>query len=301
MNSIFIKRYRCPVCDSDNSSYLYTIKCDDESFKRFLEIEKMYGEDFWEDYNKYELYNEEFVISKCEECGFIFQNNILNEFGMSLLYGIWINEDKLISHRKDNSKNPEIYKYYKNTMAVVKAVLKRNDIKIIDYGAGTAEVYNAVHQLGFDITALEYSEKRVSWLQENGYKVVHNREIKNNKYDLVIMNQVLEHIPDPKEVLRNVYEILSNNGLMIISTPDCRNVENFIKKGNLDIRLFEYLSPHQHINAFTNKSLKGICDIIGFKSININKLYNLRDVSFVFLLKEIYKYLFKTSLIVQKK
>ncbi|MBD2345477.1 class I SAM-dependent methyltransferase [Anabaena subtropica] len=43
--------------------------------------------------------------------------------------------------------------------------------------------------------------------------------VENNKYDLVICNQVIEHIPEPEATLKELYRVLKPNGQLWLSAP----------------------------------------------------------------------------------
>ena len=43
--------------------------------------------------------------------------------------------------------------------------------------------------------------------------------MQNNRYDLVLCTQVLEHVPDPKAVLREFYRILKPNAKLALTAP----------------------------------------------------------------------------------
>ena len=56
---------------------------------------------------------------------------------------------------------------------------------------------------------------------------IHENLFSNIKFDLIILNQVLEHIPNPNKLLKEISNKLSQNGQIIISTP---NVGSFYRK-----------------------------------------------------------------------
>lgn len=46
-----------------------------------------------------------------------------------------------------------------------------------------------------------------------------NPYIGNKKYDLIICEHVLEHVPSPWDAVENMYKMLNNGGTLIVSTP----------------------------------------------------------------------------------
>ena len=75
-------------------------------------------------------------------------------------------------------------------------------------------------------------------------------------FDLIVCNDVIEHMPDPKAFLRDIRGKLSNNGEMIASVPNLRNAVTLYElliKGD-----FTYISAgvldYTHLHLFTKKS-----------------------------------------------
>jgi 2-polyprenyl-3-methyl-5-hydroxy-6-metoxy-1,4-benzoquinol methylase len=48
-------------------------------------------------------------------------------------------------------------------------------------------------------------------------------EITNNKFNFIIANHVIEHLPNPINAIKNICDALLNDGILVISIPDKRN------------------------------------------------------------------------------
>lgn len=55
-----------------------------------------------------------------------------------------------------------------------------------------------------------------------------NFEVMN--FDIVICSEVLEHVPAPERILKEIHRILRNGGIAIISTPNAKNRLSKLKK-----------------------------------------------------------------------
>lgn len=52
-------------------------------------------------------------------------------------------------------------------------------------------------------------------------------------FDKILCSEVLEHVPDPERVMKNIYSLLNPNGLIVVSVPDelrIRRMMSLIKK-----------------------------------------------------------------------
>lgn len=73
-------------------------------------------------------------------------------------------------------------------------------------------------------------------------------------YSIIVLANILEHLPHPEEMLEQVHPILDSSGLLLIEVPNEFNAfqEVFLSKTN-ERRWF--FSPPDHLNYFTPTSL----------------------------------------------
>lgn len=83
-------------------------------------------------------------------------------------------------------------------------------------------------------------------------------ELGNNRFDLVISRQVLEHVIDLHDFLSTIRQVLKDDGTLVIEIPDSQwNLEQ------LDYALWE-----EHVNYFTLNTAKQLLSRNGFKVIH---------------------------------
>jgi len=98
----------------------------------------------------------------------------------------------------------------------------KNDDRVLDYGAGIGVITDIVRDntkvlpICFEIDAAQKE-----WLQSKGYKV-HSAisSLKTEKpFQVIFSSNVLEHIPDDVEALKNIYSLLDQNGVFVTWVP----------------------------------------------------------------------------------
>ena len=87
-----------------------------------------------------------------------------------------------------------------------------------------------------------------------------------NKYDLITLNKVLEHLKKPDKTLRQLKNNLSDNGLIYLEVPDSSSY----KKNKLKFHREEFFVDH--LNIFSIKSLKYFLESLNFKVLIIRSL-----------------------------
>ncbi|HOL48129.1 MAG TPA: class I SAM-dependent methyltransferase [bacterium] len=121
-----------------------------------------------------------------------------------------------------------------------------------------------------------------------------------NYYDIIIITELIEHLKEPEKIFNEIIRILSDDGIVILSTPNTENMSLLLlKKIGLkkifnfdDYKQFHSQVGYDHISLFNEKELKRIIDkynlkIIEKKRITFfygNKLLDENPILFAFYL-----------------
>lgn len=73
----------------------------------------------------------------------------------------------------------------------------------------------------------------------------------NSNYDMVICNDVLEHVFNPSQILQKIYNLLSSDGMFFISVPNWRMGHQFIYRGLFDYDNFIYFMKIHKFEAIS--------------------------------------------------
>ena len=169
---------------------------------------------------------EEFAIYKCEECSFTFTQNIPDEEEIGRYY----ESPTYISHSNTNKGLiNRIYQLVRKRMLQKKAKLVKQLTllekgKLLDYGAGTGHFARVMAAKGWDVTAIEKSDKaRELALKDFGFEmcpVEALAKIEDKRLDVVTMWHVMEHIQNPDNLWKELHRILNDTGVAIIAVPN---------------------------------------------------------------------------------
>jgi len=100
---------------------------------------------------------------------------------------------------------------------------------LLDIGAGTGLLVREARALGLDAVGVEPS----AWLvehagQSNGVDVLQgvypHPALAGRRFDLVLLIDVIEHVADPLQLLRDCRAALKPDGLLVLVTPDISSV-----------------------------------------------------------------------------
>jgi len=172
-----------------------------------------------------------------------------------------------------------------------------NNVKILDVGCG----------LGFDLLSLSKKYKNTELygidffekkLGKSSKKVVNANikfcdienecfPFKDESFDIVLINQVLEHCKNIHHIISEIIRITNIKGSFIIGVPNIAALHN-------RILLFSGMQPSciqldsGHVRGFTSKSLEKFVYKIGSGSVKLNKMRGANFYPFPPLLAEFF-------------
>lgn len=139
--------------------------------------------------------------------------------------------------------------------------------KILDIGCGMGHFLYYCNQKGYkDFIGIDISKEAVEYCKEhitNNVELIEdlNQFLSKNPciYDVVVMNDVIEHIPkkDILEILKQIRKALKENGLIIIKTNNSANILGSQMRDN----------DFTHEVGFTEFSLTQVLLMTGYTNI----------------------------------
>lgn len=114
----------------------------------------------------------------------------------------------------------------------VRFALQKGYRNILDVGCGPGFALDAAKQAGLETFGIELSRTAAAAAAERGHMVfpvlLENMEPAwEGKFDLISLNQVLEHVADPPGLVRQCVRFLSPRGAIAIAVPSATGVLRF--------------------------------------------------------------------------
>lgn len=239
MNQKGIEKVNCAVCGSNNSK----IACLKDGFN----------------------------IVRCTDCGLYYVNPRLKRKKLSELY----NNDEIspVDYYIETKKADE--KTFRKRLKAIEKTLGRKG-QILDIGCNIGTLLFVAKDLGWECFGLDINKKVREYFVGSGIdlKIGDVLEVKypRRHFDVVVMNDLIEHVPDPKSTLLRVREWLRDDGVIFLVTPDGGSLMFSL----LGKRWF-HLKPNEHIYYFTKKSLSRLLTEAGFEIVFMRHLGRRRS------------------------
>jgi len=243
----------CPICDGNAN-------------KRLIEIAAhQLAEDNWSYSEHYaELLqvnpSDKFWIVKCSDCAFVF-----SELLPSAKFLDTPEADK--NYRSDN---PRRLRYLADLNSLLTSSESTN-VRVLDFGAGYGQTSRILKSLGIEVTAFETSSRRRESLERFGIQTLrqHSEILEAESFDAIICDNVLEHLPNPKNELSLFQQALKENGILYISVPSYES--NEIRRAKIKPDMST--NPWEHLNYFNNEQLDRLLTdhcFVSIKPVEVN-------------------------------
>jgi 2-polyprenyl-3-methyl-5-hydroxy-6-metoxy-1,4-benzoquinol methylase len=158
----------------------------------------------------------------------------------------------------------------------------RSGLHVLDVGCGFAATSERIAQLGNRVVGVEESADAVVVARTRLAEVVQldlqqfadvESALGGRRFDVIILADVLEHLPWPTGVLRKYASLLKDDGVVLISLP---NVGLWSVRLSLAFGSFQYddtgVLDRTHLRFFTRSSARAMIDDAGLES--LRRTYN---------------------------
>ncbi|MCD6472788.1 methyltransferase domain-containing protein [Candidatus Aerophobetes bacterium] len=246
-SNINLKYINCPLCNSNNYVGIY--------------------------HHKAEWLNIEYTNVVCKNCGFIFRNPTMDWEKYLQLYknsGNLLSSSQYINYEEGSRPN----KLRKERLKFLFDNISFNKGTILDIGGGDGFFLD-----GFDRTLWN----KVMVEPGEGSKTAIKKSIKvfelgieefnySKKFDIITCISVLEHLLNPKIIVKKIFKLLAKDGYLFLEIPNSLTPS---------IKISEFYS-FEHLCGFTLNNLQYLLNLEGFKIIaidNATSIPNLRIIA----------------------
>jgi SAM-dependent methyltransferase len=209
-------------------------------------------------------------LTGCEACGLVFVNPMPPPELLDRFYGeegVWgeahaeraariaaAHERRVARNRAPKSgRRPKRMLLLDAMQPHVRVDTPPPGAKVIDFGCGEGKLLNTLQEAGWETYGIEPSTT-VAFLRHRRLETVPQ----DGTFDLVILHHVLEHLPDPLDVLRQLAGALRQGGILFIGVP---RLDTLPRHGD-----FKYcINGRNHLVSFTETCLHGLLARAGFE------------------------------------
>jgi SAM-dependent methyltransferase len=167
---------------------------------------------------------------------------------------------------------------------------------ILDVGCATGFFLEAACSAGFEPFGVELSEYSAKIAGDKfGEQAIFNGVLEKSpfgrkSFDVVTMFDLLEHVRDPMSVLKKTSELLKDDGIVAIMTPDTDSLTH---------RLMGKKWTHykiEHLFYFNRKSIRELAGRCGFSVVHREPARKALNLAYLYYQFQVYRHWFLTPL-----
>lgn len=248
---------KCPICQSSN-------------VRQFTDVNQTYHP-----YHKYEYKTTRSAsYYLCSSCDHIFQMPLPTEEQIRIIY-----EDESY-FAFPIEKLQEEYEYEKKRfpkeqagkrLSQIMKLISDNNIhnpSLLDIGCGHGIMVKLAENFGISAKGIDLSEYWISASRKILGANVFVEDvfaIEQEKFDIITLYDVIEHLTDPMSFMIHIKSLLKPNGFIIILTP---NSKDWFGR-NIYKSRWEQLLANEHLNLFSKHSMMKFATNCGMKVVDI--------------------------------
>ncbi len=129
-----------------------------------------------------------------------------------------------------------------------------SNAKILEVGCGYGYLTYSLQQLGYNVLGIDLAQPAINFAKKNFgdfYSCLEVSSLKNtddNKFDLIISTEVIEHTLNPSEFVGKLFSLLGKNGKILLTTPN----KEYFKTNSIWVST----KPPVHTMWLTRKSIE---------------------------------------------
>jgi 2-polyprenyl-3-methyl-5-hydroxy-6-metoxy-1,4-benzoquinol methylase len=229
-------------------------------------------DEFW-------MIGEKFYIVQCRKCNLAFLNPRPSQEEITNYYP----DDYYVDAKEWNIQRTNVKELQNRLDYVAKHYGPKSPGKLLDIGIFNGAFVSFSLSAGWDAYGLDPSPKAISLARQivpherlfHGY--AESPPFPPSTFDAVSMWEVLEHTMDPLDVLKTVSNMVSPQGLIVMSVPNFTSLES-----RLFGKYWSGLDVPRHLYHFTpatlDKMLKNAeLDIVYLKTVNASQILEFAD------------------------
>lgn len=235
---------KCPMCGAQSTPYKY------ESV-RIAEEDVLLG------------------LNNCGNCNLHYISPRLSDDGLKLLYDNSYLSGTVSGHYNTNEEVSH-YEY----LAFKDYVLKYRSgaqEKLLDVGCGVGNFLDILASVdNLAVEGVEFSDFAFKKALDKGHLVrkgdLLELDYPESSFDFIAALYVLEHVPNPFDVIKKAFALLRPGGYLILAVPNLRYL-NLVNNYNF-LRFLtgreKTLHPQEHLQNFTPITIKRMVEAAGF-------------------------------------
>lgn len=140
--------------------------------------------------------------------------------------------------------------------------------RVLEVGPGAGRNLARLQELGWQCEGVDFDSSAVRNARAKGLRVhegtLEAQRFAGDHFDAIISSHVIEHVYDPRDLLRECYRILKPRGMLVVVTPNSASLGHSMYRSN-----WRGIEPPRHLHLFNRGALRRVARDAGFLTVGI--------------------------------
>lgn len=210
-------------------------------------------------------------LSRCNHCRMVFVDKIPSSELTEFIYDELLGDGEPSYTRTEHSDKQYLRSRISRILFELGYFLQGRveNFCLLDFGCGWGDLMAVMEVNGVQVQGIEFSSHKRSHIKSQNLAVASNLEAVqvSPPYDLILMWQVLEHIPDPVTVLKSLSAVAHDKTGLLIGVPHFTEQRLKAEFQTPPVGRSKDLNPFEHVNYFDGDTLTNTAYHAGWERI----------------------------------
>ena len=150
--------------------------------------------------------------------------------------------------------------------------------RVLEVGCGHGGFVALLRLAGFDATGLELSP----WVVEFARRTfdvpvllgpIERQDVVPGSLDVIVMNDVVEHLPDPVGTMARVAALLAPGGLLMLQTPCAPEDASHAQLERAGDSFLKMMQEEGHLYLFSRRAIARLLEPAGLRAVHFERAY----------------------------
>lgn len=205
-----------------------------------------------------------YVIHKCGECTVMFVHPFPSAQELTDFYN---------NYHKSKQYKDKIKSKTKRARSRIASLGRRGNLSFLDVGCNLGFATEAGRSLGYQALGVDVDvdaiERAAVLFPQAQFRCVPIDVLaaEGNKFDVIYCSEVIEHLVDPLQFLKDIRSVMKDDSILFLTTPD--NGHYSLPKDIEKLVKWNSFRPPEHLIYFNKTSLKRIFRDAGFSNVRL--------------------------------
>tara|TARA_Y100000034_G_scaffold135540_1_gene207900 strand:+ start:3762 stop:4667 length:906 start_codon:yes stop_codon:yes gene_type:complete len=215
-----------------------------------------------------------FKIVACKKCELVYVNPRMKKQALEKAYNA--NNISPMDYYQESEIGDK--KAFGKRLKLIERFIKGKG-KMLDVGCNVGTFLEVAKESGWDCVGIDVNRGVANDCAKKGIKffatTIEKAKFKKEFFDVIILNDVLEHVHEPVNFMQSVYKLLKKGGIVFLVTPNIKSLTAKVLR-----KRWHHLKPDEHLTYFSLNTLKVLLkkqklDILLWKHVSRDRSFGI--------------------------